>query len=425
MKKALIIGIDGVPYELLQGLIEKGCMEGLKKIIDSGYRLHRMHASLPDISSVSWTSFMTGANPAEHGIFGFTELALNTYELYFPNSRDIKAPLFWQSLREQKRIKRSIILNIPNTYPAFPVDGLLVSGFVAIDFDKAVYPGNYIPILKDMGYIIDVDLLKAREDRDGFYNDLIESMKIREGISKKLLGEEDWDIAVVCITETDRLHHFFFNEKDTPLFDSFYRKVDRFITSIYNTAIKRYGDDILFLVLSDHGFEKLKTEVNLNAYLQEAGILRIDKTREFYERIDAGTIAFAMDPGRIYINYENRYPRGCVKEDGAETVRKKIKEVLFNLKDGNGVSVISQIFEKEDIYKGNFMQQAPDLVCIPRRGYDLKGNLRKDNVFTRDIFQGMHTWDNAVLITPEDIKINKEINIEFPSGIIKDYFEKR
>jgi len=239
MKKALVIGIDGVPYELLNRLIERGCMEGLKAILNSGYRLHRMKASLPDISSVSWTSFMTGVNPGEHGIFGFTELKSNTYELSFPDSRSIKAPLFWQSLRDKNRIQSSIILNIPNTYPAFPIDGLIVSGFVAIDFDRAVYPPDYVHILKEKGYIIDVDLMKVREDRDGFYRDLMDSIRTRKDVSSWLLEEKDWDVSVVCITETDRLHHFFFDQKETILFDDFYREIDDCITCLYKTAQKK------------------------------------------------------------------------------------------------------------------------------------------------------------------------------------------
>ncbi len=81
--------------------------------------------------------------------------------------------------------------------------------------------------------------------------------------------------------------------------------------------------------------------------------------------------------------------------------------------------------EKEKLYKGRFIDDAPDFVCISNRGYDLKGNLRKETIFTKDVFQGMHTWDNAVLIAPDNIKINEEINIEFPSRIITDYFERR
>ncbi len=127
-KKALIIGIDGVPFELITRMFGTGIYEGTKTGCDGGYKGSQDAASLnPDISSVSWTSFMTGANPAEHGIYGFTDLRPNSYDLYFPNSRDIKAPTFWQELRDQGKINRTLILNIPNTYPTFPIEGLLVS----------------------------------------------------------------------------------------------------------------------------------------------------------------------------------------------------------------------------------------------------------------------------------------------------------
>lgn len=59
-----------------------------------------------------------------------------------------------------------------------------------------------------MGYVIDVDLMKARQDKDGFYQDLMDSLAVREKVSINLITEEEWDIATICITETDRLHHF-------------------------------------------------------------------------------------------------------------------------------------------------------------------------------------------------------------------------
>ena len=232
-KKALIIGIDGVPFGLITQMMEQGYMKELKGICDEGYSVHQMRASYPDISSVSWTSFMTGANPAEHGIFGFTDLKPNSYDLYFPNSRDIKAPTFWQTLHEKGKAKRALALNIPNTYPAFPIDGLLVSGFVAIDFTKAVYPPSYIATLQRMGYIIDVDLMKVRDDKDGFYHALVESLAIRKKISMKLINDEEWDIATICVTETDRLHHFFYDKKDSIVFQDFYRRVDAFIGNTF------------------------------------------------------------------------------------------------------------------------------------------------------------------------------------------------
>lgn len=420
-RKTLVIGLDGVPHGLLEGLVARGSMEGLKGLVGEGYAIHTMKASLPDVSSVSWTSFMTGTNPARHGIFGFTDLLSDSYDLYFPNSRDMRARPFWQDLQGEKKIERSIVLNVPSTYPAFPIKGLLVSGFVAIDFNKAVYPPSYIPFLRRMGYVIDVDLEKARENKEGFYGDLLSSLAVREEAAMTLLRDEPWDLFILCITETDRLHHFFFSEKNSPRFDDFYRRVDRFVTRVITAARERFGDDIQLILLSDHGFTELQTEVNVNAYLQEKGVLKIDPGREYYDRIDRGTVAFAMDPARIYIHTRGRYPRGHIDEGDKAKVKEEIRGLLFDLKDRAGNRVIKEIFDRDEIYEGPFLDRAPDFVCLPVRGFDLKGNLRKKEVFTTEAFTGMHTRDDAFLMFRGERPEKDHLTIEDPAKMIRDF----
>jgi predicted AlkP superfamily phosphohydrolase/phosphomutase len=138
--RVCVIGLDGVPFSLLLDLAKKGIMSAMGRIIDSGH-LHRMKASLPEISAVSWTDFMTGVNPGTHGIFGFTDLKPGSYDLRFPNFLNVKAPTIWDTLSEKG--KKCIIINQPSTYPARKINGVLISGFVAIELAKAVYPLSY------------------------------------------------------------------------------------------------------------------------------------------------------------------------------------------------------------------------------------------------------------------------------------------
>lgn len=420
-KKVLIIGIDGVPFALLRSKLKNGTMPALGNILDSGYRLHQMKASLPDISSVSWTSFITGVNPGEHGVFGFTHLAPKSYRLTFPNALTMRALPFWQSLHRKGKVKRSIILNVPSTYPAIPLAGLLVSGFVAPDFNRAVYPPSFIPFLKSMKYVIDVDMEKATTDEMAFRNDLGESLTTRGNVGRELVTRDEWDIFLFCITETDRLHHFFFDERDTELFDSFYSHVDTIIGDLYHRARDRWGDDLFFMLLSDHGFTSLKKEVNLNAFLQESGFLSIDKTKEFYEKIGEGTTAFAMDPGRIYF-HDGRYPLGKVQPAEIEALTSHVKDSLMGLCDENGNKVIRDIFENSSIYTGPFAESGPDLVCIPCDGFDLKGNMRRDEVFSAGLFTGMHTRNDAVLVVPDSVEPGPDFTIEEPARFITEYF---
>ena len=83
-KRTVIIGIDGVSFGLLKELSDKGIMSNFKELRRNGI-FSKMESSIPEISSVSWSSIITGKNPGEHNIYGFTDLINGTYSLSFPN----------------------------------------------------------------------------------------------------------------------------------------------------------------------------------------------------------------------------------------------------------------------------------------------------------------------------------------------------
>ena len=79
-KRTCVIGLDGVPISLFKRLADEGVLSQTAQCL-SGGKLQEMTVSVPEISSVSWSSFMTGKDPGEHGIFGFIDLKPGTYEL--------------------------------------------------------------------------------------------------------------------------------------------------------------------------------------------------------------------------------------------------------------------------------------------------------------------------------------------------------
>lgn len=443
-KKALIIGIDGVPYTLIREYLDRRYLPHLRGIVGHGHEIHQMNASIPDISSVSWTTFTTGVNPAEHGIYGFTALRPHSYSLSFPNSSDVKAPPFWNILGKvkegkvstlsesyHKRIKkpyRSTILNIPHTYPAYQINGILISGFVAIDLQKAIFPDSIYDYLKSIGYRIDVDAQKAHHNKDKFLRDLFSCFATRQKVVKHFFREESWDIFVACVTETDRLHHFFFDaalDEGHPYheeFIRFYRELDAFIGDMVTAFREGYGENAFLLVLSDHGFTTIKSEIYVNKFLQETGFLELNKNGQFYEKIEGATRAFDMDPGRIYVNYRDSYPRGTVRREEGDRIREEIKEALSSLKDPQGNPVIDRFYAREEIYNGPLRELGPDLVCLPKDGYDLKGKLEAEGIFGRSVFAGMHTWHDALCITPQEIQWDGKPSIADLAGVIMKYF---
>jgi len=164
-KRVAVIGLDGVPYSLIVSFCQQGILPQTAAFMTAG-RLHRMRASLPEISAVSWTDFMTGTDSGKHGIFGFTDLKANSYDLRFPNFYDVRTPTIWEKLNQAG--KRCVVINQPATYPARPLKGVLISGFVAIDLAKAVYPPKELERLKKLNYVIDVDTAAARADHNSF-----------------------------------------------------------------------------------------------------------------------------------------------------------------------------------------------------------------------------------------------------------------
>jgi len=403
-QRVCVLGLDGVPFGLLSRLADEGTMPATSELIRGG-RLHRMKASLPEISSVSWTDFMTGTDSGTHGIFGFTDLRPGTYDLRFPNFLEVKAETFWDALGRHGR--RSIVINQPSTYPARPIPGALVSGFVALDLARAVSPLSHKAALDKMGYQVDIDTLRARDDAEFFWRELD---KTYQGSRRALdyFWSEDWDYFEFVVTGTDRLHHFHWDageDRNHPFhgrFLDYYKKVDEVVAEVASRMEKfGTGSSCLFL-LSDHGFTRAEQEVYLNAWLTKNGYLRFEPAPpQDLNSTSASSRAFALDPGRIYIHSQDRFPRGCVKAADKEPLKKEISAALAQL-EHRGRKVVRRVFDAADIYHGPLQSQGPDLVVLAENGFDLKGSVKKQDVFGPPLLKGMHTWDDAVFLAAED-----------------------
>jgi len=420
--RVCVIGLDGVPYSLVTDLARRGIMPSMSSLIQSGH-LHELKASLPEISAVSWTNFMTGTNPGTHGIFGFTDFRPGSYQVRFPNFLDVKCPTLWDKLSAQG--KKSIIINQPATYPARPVNGVLVSGFVAIDLAKAVYPPSQKDALERMGYQIDIDTVKSRENPAFLWQELLKTLASR----KKALDhfwEEDWDYFEFVITGTDRLHHFLWYSYDDEKrayhedFLNYYRQIDGLIDKIAVSFRNLTGGDEGFYVLSDHGFCGIDLEVYLNAWLEKEGYLKFSTPAPTgLEDIGEESAAFALDPNRIYLNLREKFPKGIVASSEAESLKKEISQKLEKL-EFEGRKVVRRVFDSRDIYSGPYLSLGPDLIALAEHGFDLKGSVKKKEIFGRTNLQGMHTWDDAFFWANR--AVGENLAISNLAGIILENF---
>ncbi len=411
IQRIAVIGLDGVPHSLLSKFFKDGVMPCLSQIAERGAFV-KMRTSLPPVSSVAWTSFMTGANPGEHGIFGFTDLKPGTLKLHLPSFDDIKAPVIWNRIPE----RYTVIVNLPFTYPARPLNGVLIAGFVAPIFERAIFPDKFLRWLKSENYRIDVDTVRGRTDRRFLIGDLFDLINVREKVVLDLMDGEPWELFVAVVTGTDRINHFFYDAADNPTnpyhreFIDYYRRVDLFISRF----VERIGSATRLILLSDHGFTKLKRHVQLNYLLKSMGYLSYSLGNpKKLEDIDPRFKAFAMEPSRIYLNTRNRFEKGILSHFEADELRLRLKNDLLSLRlcdlgiVGNTddehpeEKLFVEVLLKEEIYSGNQLDNAPDLVVIPRTGHDPRAVINPSSPLTMDIFSGMHTHDDAFLIVDD------------------------
>ncbi len=397
LPKTVVIGIDGVPFDFLIQQCDKKIMPNLADII-ANHPHKKMKSVYPAISAVAWTSYMTGRNPAVHNIFGFIDRNPNPLELIINTGAMRKCETIFESL--SKKGYRVISINVPMTYPPFPVNGIMVGCFMTPEISKVSYPEEFYRYLESRGYVIDPDARLFDESPDKFMHDIHRSLDARLAIGFDILEDRQWDFYQLHIMESDRLFHFFWdsatgNGQYSDACRLVFRKIDDFIGRVCSFIPK----DARLLILSDHGFCKTRREVQLNTLLEKAGLLSFVSGKiKSLATMHPSTVCYSLIPGRIFLNLSGREQYGTVLQRDYDTVRHQIKDVLQNLKDPETADMaIDKIFFREEIYSGPFLHRAADIILHPKNGYDLKSHFDKDHVFMMSNISGMHTYDDAFI----------------------------
>ncbi len=411
--RAVVIGLDGVPYSLVRRLMDEGRMPNFSRLLDGG-QLAPMRSVLPTVSSVAWASIVTGCNPGQHNIFGFIDRVPHTHEMFIPNARNLTART-WVELYSGMG-KRAFSMGVPTTYPPRAVNGVLISGFLAPSLQKATYPLQIAKELEGMGYVIDIDAWQAREDREKFLDEVFHTLERRCEAMFHFLSREPWDLFVAHIMDTDRLHHFLWgdvedeNERYLPWFNRFYERIDEVIGEL----VDRLDEDVVLMILSDHGFCRLKQEVHLNYWLRQAGYLTFaSKAPKQLRDLSPSTRCYSLLPGRFYVCVSGREHNGCVAPGSEyETVRRDIASGLLEIRDPEtGEPVVQKVLMREELYSGSAFEVAPDFVAMPTQGYDLKGGFEKDILMERGPVSGTHTFDDAMFYLNRPYEADNDLSV--------------
>ncbi|MCS5636333.1 MAG: alkaline phosphatase family protein, partial [Myxococcota bacterium] len=128
LRPALILGLDGATFEVIEPLIAAGRLPHLARWIREG-RAMALPSTTPPVTFPAWSSFMTGLDPGEHGIFDFSQKVEGRYRIRFVNASDRRGESIFAAV--SRAGGRVLVLGLPATYPPEPVSGLVVPGFDA------------------------------------------------------------------------------------------------------------------------------------------------------------------------------------------------------------------------------------------------------------------------------------------------------
>lgn len=270
-EQVLVIGLDGAEWDVMLPMIEEGRLPTIERLMEDG--LHGpLRSTLPLESPVAWTSMTTGTDPGTHGIYGFVELRNGS--LTPLTADDVRADRVWDHVDG-----RSVVVNVPQTFPPADINGSLVASYLAVEDENYTHPPELQDRLDRIGYNREVlqDSFE-RGDEELFLTSLDATVEARTQAIELLLDEEDWELGFVAYTGLDRLQHYFWDARQDPgsehhgAIEQQYERLDAEIGRILDHA----GEDTTVMLVSDHGFTGLEDYVYLNDWLHQQGYLEIE-----------------------------------------------------------------------------------------------------------------------------------------------------
>jgi predicted AlkP superfamily phosphohydrolase/phosphomutase len=421
--RVLVIGLDGVTFDLLKPWVDAGELPTFKQLMQHGVS-GSLLSTTPPLSPLAWMSFATGKNPGKHGIFDFTKRAPDSYDITIVNSEDVEGDTLWEIISKSGR--KVGVINVTVTYPPREVDGFLVSGMLTPSLESNfAFPEDLRMELKKIvgTYRFDVEEEFGDGREDIFLKDLYRVTEVREKATLHLMKKFDWDFFMVMFYGTELVQNKFWSymdpthpNHDLEKFEKYGDTILRFFQRIdlaLSKILQHIDEKTTVIIMSDHGHGPLHKVLYVNRWLMELGLLsfkgnilvqvkkwlcrhnlpiriyhvleklglgRLRTTVSLRRQIDivnaflsfrdvdwSKTKAYSHGHiGRIFLNLKGREPNGIV-EPGEEynEVRNLIIRELHELSDPEtGEKVVDQVFTNEEIYAGPEVAEAPDIVFL-------------------------------------------------------------
>jgi len=252
------------------------------------------------------------------------------------------------------------------------------------------------------------------------------------------LGRFDSGLLFYYVSSTDQRQHMFWRLLDPkhPAYDArlakkfggviekTYREADR----ILDQALGKIDKETVVLVMSDHGFNPFYRGFNLNTWLRQNGYLKLmnESKQEDMELALAGTDwsktkAYGLGLNGLYINQKGREAEGIVapgleKDNLVREIARKLEEFTDSK---TGEKAVLRAYVPRDVYRGPYVEEAPDVVLGFNRGYRISFKSPLGRVPKEVLEDNRAKWSGdhmgAAEIIPGILVANRPIVAESPA----------
>lgn len=431
-RKVFVLGIDGATFDVILPLMERDKLPNMQKMIQKGVH-GNLQSTIPSLSAPAWVAFMTGKNPGHYGTYHFRRINISDYHNIYSqdliDSSMFCGATFFDYLGQLGY--RVGVMTVPVTYPTWKVNGFLVSGYPCPDPDgnpNFTYPYELSKDLpenlnwteKESSDAIPKEELRGPGAPQDILNGGLSMMSRRTEYTLKLMEQFDCDLTILVWGAIDRAQHILWKYHDpghvlhqpNNCFKTYIEQLYCHADALLGDIMTHVGPEGHFFIVSDHGFgPKQGSLFHLNSWLNQEGYLKptlkakminnpvikmlktpvlrfaatLDNSRQkkmvkARQALNMGTVdfnrtlayRFPIDDQTegVAINLKGRQPSGIVPQEKFESFRAELEERLRKLQDPrNGRRVIKECFRREELYKGDKAQEAPDIVLVLNEDY--------------------------------------------------------
>lgn len=419
--KLLFVGWDGADWGVIDRLVGEGNLPNVASLLKSGAG-YRLKVPIPPTTFSSWTTILTGTNPARHGITDFSEIVSGAYRVRFLTALDRAEPALWEFFDSLGL--RTCALGFPATYPPDEINGFFLSGFespVAVSAEeKFAHPKEiYQKISAKLGHWL-VGGIGEFRITSGWHARALEHARLsaerKLDYAKELAKNYGpFDAFMIWFGEIDTVcHHFWrFYDESSPRFDSeSAREFGSAIPLTYRRLDYALGvlmDEIApekVVLVSDHGFGGAGVDVfHTNAWLRENGYLRfrsrsggwkilksaqkfalrymparlqekifranVDAAEKIESKVRFSSIDFSRTRAfseelnyapSVRLNLFGQKPEGIVRQSEVSELLSELAEKIEKVKSADGVEIVKKAWRREELYSGPYLERLPELI---------------------------------------------------------------